>query len=265
MLKKLVLLGSGAAVLLGLFVGRSHILTTVGLVKKQVKDSVPIEFEIERARHLIAELDPEIEQNLRLIAQEEVEVAKLQDHLADLEEKLAIDERHILTEKEHLASGSPHFIAAANRVAYNRQQVRADLASRFAEFKTEAKKRDNLEMTLQARQAALEAAREKFNEMVAQKRQLEVELEGQVASLAMVDVKKAASNFQFDDSKLARTKALVEEIRTRIEVQARLANADTYRADRIPLEEPAENVDILDEVTRYFAEEAEIEELGFEN
>jgi hypothetical protein len=257
MLKKMVLVGGAAAVLVGMVAGRSHLLTTVGIVKQQVKNSVPLEFEIERARQMIKDLDPEIEQNLRLIAQEEVEVAKLEDRLAQIDEKLAIDKRHILLEKDHLASGDKYFLAAKNRRQYTQDEVTADLASRFAQFKTEAQTRDSLKMTLAARQASLEAAREKFNEMIAAKRQLEVEIENQVASLAMVDVKKAAGNFRFDDSKLARTKELVEEIRTRIEVQARLANADTFRMDRIPLDEPEENVDISEEIAQYFAEDVD--------
>ena len=49
MMRRLFLIGGAVTLLLGLVFGRSHIATTVGMVKQQVKDNVPIDFEIKRA------------------------------------------------------------------------------------------------------------------------------------------------------------------------------------------------------------------------
>lgn len=253
MLKKTLLIGGAGALLLGLVAGRSHLQTTVGMVKQQVKDNVPVEFEIKRARQMVKDLDPEIERNLRLIAQEEVRVANLEDEISAADERLAQDKRQILRLKEHLSSGDDYFVVAKH--AYTTQEVKTDLVSRFEQFKTESATHESRKQILAARQAGLEAAREKLNEMLAARTQLEVEIENQVANLAMVDVRTAATQYQFDDSQLARTRELVDDIRTRIEVQAKLANAELRRIDRIPLDEPADDLDIGEEVARYFAEE----------
>ena len=77
MLKKLLFVGVGLALLLALFMGRdccSYLSTSMGWMKDSVKESVPVQFEIERARKMIRDLDPEIERNMRKIALEEVEI-----------------------------------------------------------------------------------------------------------------------------------------------------------------------------------------------
>ena len=133
MLKKLVILGAGALVLLGLFVGRSHLRTTFGMVKQSVRDSVPIEFEIKRARQMIKDMRPEIEKNMHLIAREETDVAKLENQVTKAEKQLAKDRDDILKLKGDLDSGSETFVYAG--VSYNAKQVKADLSNRFDEFK----------------------------------------------------------------------------------------------------------------------------------
>jgi len=63
MLKKALFVGGGLAILAVLFFGRdavSYVSTSVAKLHESVKDSVPVEFEIERARKMIKDLVPEI-------------------------------------------------------------------------------------------------------------------------------------------------------------------------------------------------------------
>jgi replicative superfamily II helicase len=103
----------------------------------------------------------------------------------------------------------------------------------------------------QARSRGLGAAQDELKQMVADKRQLEVEVEDMEARLKMLEVAKAASELNIDNSRLARTKELLAEIETRIEVDAQLINAEDIVLDEIPLEEPAEKASILDRITDY--------------
>src|SRR5690606_39815140 len=72
---------------------RSYLGTSWGRMKSSVKDSVPVEFEIERARKMVKDLLPDIRHNMHVIAKEEVEVARLERQIADAEEKLAVSKR----------------------------------------------------------------------------------------------------------------------------------------------------------------------------
>ena len=53
----------------------SYITCSTNRVRRAVKESVPIDFELHRARDMLEQLIPEIHTKIRLIAHEEVEVA----------------------------------------------------------------------------------------------------------------------------------------------------------------------------------------------
>lgn len=254
MLKKTIVVGA-AVVLLGVLFGRSHVRTAVGMAKQAVKDNVPVQFEIKRAREMIKGLAPEIETNMHVIAREETEVAKLEKQVGSAEEKLAKDREGIMRLKKDLASGSETFVYCGRN--YSAKQVKEDLTHRFDQFKTREATADNLRKILVARQASLVAAREKLEGMLAAKRGLEVDVENLEARLKMVEVAQTTSDFNFDDSELSRTKELIAEIADRIDVAERLVNADTQVPGQIPLEEGDSERDITDEVAKYFGEHSE--------
>jgi hypothetical protein len=56
----------------------SYVRTSARSVQNSVKDSVPVEFEFRRARDLIEAILPELQAQVRMIAQEEVEIAALE-------------------------------------------------------------------------------------------------------------------------------------------------------------------------------------------
>ncbi len=59
----------------------SYLTSSTRQVRSAVKDSVPIDFELQRARDLLETMLPEIHTKIRLIAHEEVEVAALQQEI----------------------------------------------------------------------------------------------------------------------------------------------------------------------------------------
>jgi chromosome segregation ATPase len=260
MLKKTAILGAGLALVLGLVFGRSHVLTTVGLVKQSVKDSVPIEFELKRARQLITELEPEIRRNMHLIAKEEVEVEKLAKAVADNNTQLTKSREEIVRLKNDLDRGESTFVYAGR--SYSAKQVKTDLTNRFARYETRESALANNEKVLNARQKGLAAARQNLEEMLASKSRLEVEIENLEARLKMVEVAQTKSNFSFDDSRLSHTKELISDIQARIEVAERMVDAEGQFHDEIPLETVADE-DISRKIAEKFgSERAEIEALA---
>lgn len=252
MLKRSIVTGAVAATLLGLFVGRSHFSTAVGMAKQSIKDNVPVQFELKRAREMIRGLVPEIEKNMHVIAREETEVAKLERQVAKGIEQLAKDRDSVLRLKGDLDSGTHVFVYAGR--TYTDTQVKDDLAHRFDEFKTKEATTDSLRKILEARQRSLTAAREKLEGMLTAKRQLEVDVENLEARMKMVEVAQTTSDFNFDDSQLSQTKELISEISDRIQVAERLVNADTHYRDRIPLDQPGAQRNITEEIANYFGE-----------
>lgn len=252
MINKILLGGAGAALLMGLVFGRdaiSYVSTSASQLHAQVKDSVPVEFEIERARKMIKDLTPEIRRNMHLIAKEEVEVEKLQARVGNLKEELAKSKQEVLRLKDDLGEGKTYYTYASHR--YSRDEVQTDLAVRFERYKTQEATREKLDGILRAREQGLQAARGKLDAMLAARRQLEVDVENLEARQKMIEVAQSSSNFSFDESHLSRTRRLVEEIQTRLEVAERMVDSEGSLRGEIRLEEP-QHSDVLDQVTSYF-------------
>lgn len=251
MIKKAIIAGSAAVLLSAFFFGRdalSYIGTSASWVKSSVRGSVPIDFEIERARKMVKDLVPDIRANMHVIAKEEVEVARLEKQIADSDSKLARDRENLVKLRNDLAGGAQTFQYVGR--SYSAQQVKIDLANRFERFKTTEATVASLREMYDARQRSLDAARQKLEGMLAAKRQLEVDVENVEARLKMVEAAQTTCEYNFDDSRLSRAKELIGDLRIRLDVAEKMVNAEGYLDDEIPMTE-AQSEDIVAEVTQY--------------
>jgi hypothetical protein len=256
MMKKMLVVGGGV-VLVGLvFVGRdaySYLRTTAGYMTDAVQESVPIEFQIDRARGMVQDLVPEVRKNMHIIAKEEVEVQRLDEQIAQGDTRLGKEKDQVLRLKTDVASNKPTFQYAGR--SYTADEVRTDLAARFERYKTGEATLASLKEIRNARQKSLVAARQKLEGMLASRRQLQVEVENLEARLQMIAAAKATSNYQFDDTRLGRVKELVSNLRGRLEVAEKLVNAEVYYHDEIPLDKAAPE-NIVEQITEHFAPKA---------
>ncbi|MCA9249415.1 MAG: hypothetical protein KDA42_19975, partial [Planctomycetales bacterium] len=201
---------------------------------------------------MVSELEPDIRRNMHVIAKEEVEIEKLQKQIAQSEEKLAKQKGEIMQLSGDLsqAKGSYHYAGHS----YTTADVKEDLANRFERFKTNEATVGSLRDILAARQRSLEAARDKLEGMLVAKRQLAVEVENLEARLKMVEVAQTTSEYNFDDSQLARVKDLMNDIHTRLAVAEKLVDSDHQYEGEIMLEQETPD-NILEQVTEYFGAE----------
>lgn len=255
MLKKLVLgslIAGGVGVTLLGTSAYSYFRTGLRSVQQTIQDQIPIEIEIKRARDLISNLKPEIAQNLHLIAREEVEVSRMTKELDNKQNSLSKAKKEILRLKDDVAAQPAKLVYAGRE--YSLTQVREDLNHRFKQFQTQETTADKLEKILAARQKNLDAARRKLDEMLAAKRQLEIEVENLQARLTMVQVAETSSGLSLSDNQLSQTRRLLDDISSRIEVAERIVDSEGSLEGTIRIEESAPS-DIVDQVTRYFDDE----------
>lgn len=253
MCKKIAMAATGLALVLGLFFGRdaaSYVGTSVGWVKDSVKEAVPPEFELERARRMVKDLVPDIRKNMHVIAQEEVEVARLEREITATEEALVKDKADVTRLSSDLKAQPVSFNYGGR--TYSEDQVKRDLKARFDRFKTKEATLESLREIHEARIASLQAAQNKLAGMQTAKRQLEVDLQNLEAKLKMVEAAQTTCDYNFDDSRLSRAKELVSDLRTRLEVAQRMVDADGKELGEIPLDETVTG-DIVAEVDEYFA------------
>jgi len=228
----------------------SYLTTSASQVTSTVKDSVPIDFEINRARKMVASLEPEIRRNLHLIAKEEVEVDRIERQIESLENRLSKDRTDMVRMTSDLESGDSYIVYASRR--YSRNQVKADLTNRLNRAKTKDATLVNLSKVLNARQQGLEAARQKLEEMLAAKRTLLVEVANLEARHKMNEVAQAASEFAIDNSQLSRVKECVDDLESRIAANERFLNVEGEFHSEIPVEVvPEIDEDIVDQVASF--------------
>jgi chromosome segregation ATPase len=254
MIKKVIFLAGGAFLLAAVLFGRNaigYVRTSLAWARESAQNSVPVEFQIDHARNMVKDLTPEVRQNMHVIAKEEVELKRLEEQIAATEGRLAKEKEQMLRLKEDLSAGKGPF-AYANR-SYTADEVKADLANRFERYKTGEATLASLKGICQARERSLAAARQRLDGTLAARRQLQVEVENLEARNQMVAAAQSTSNYQFDESQLGRVKELVSNLRTRLEVAEKLANAETEFQGEIPLDKPtAQNV--TEQIGQYFSQ-----------
>ncbi|MCO8125498.1 hypothetical protein NHH03_27415 [Stieleria sp. TO1_6] len=255
MLKKAIVAGGAAALLSSMAIGvplASYTRCGVSWLRDSASDSVPLEWELKRARQMITDLKPEISDNAQRIAREKIQVVRLEKQLNETETRLAKAEDDIQTLTSDLEGGQQHYTYAGR--TYTSVQVKDDLKNRFKRFQTRRATADKLQQMLTARESSLSAAQQRMEEMLSARRQLEVEVENLQARLGALRVAQTASQLNLDDSHLSQTRRLLDEIATRIDVEEETMSVDAEYFGEINLEE-SNDEDLLEDIATYFGQE----------
>lgn len=253
MLKKIVIGSVAVAALSGVIFGTdaySYLTTSAKRFRTEVKANVPLEFEIERARNMVAELVPDIQKNMHIIAQEEVEIDDLRTQIARSEKNLNVEKQKLLTLCSDIGNSQGKF-HYSNRVA-KPGEVKTEVARRFERFQTAEATLKAKKSMLEARERSLNAAREKLDGMFSCKRDLEVEVQNLEARLKMLQAAQTTSQFNFDDSQLSRCKKTMQELKKRLDVAERVLEQDGKLIDGLGEEAPEVSEDVVEQVHRYF-------------
>jgi chromosome segregation ATPase len=255
MLKK-TLIGTAIAATLAVFVfGKdvfSYATTSASSLRSAVKSEVPLEFEIERARDIVANLMPDIRHCMHVTAEQQVDIEHLTADIARKDAELDRQQGQILALREDLAGGDETFVYASR--TYTSNEVKRDLAMRFERYKSaqEALLRDK--QILAARQKALQANQIKLDDMFVEKQKLEVQLEQLDAKLKTIQAAETVSELQIDDSRLSQAKTLIKALNRELDVRELELNKEgKFTSGLIPVD-AAEEVptNIGEQIDEYF-------------
>jgi chromosome segregation ATPase len=225
MVKKGILgaaLGAGALALLFGASAPSYLKTAFCKARQTVKGSVPIEFEIERARQEVMDLEPAIHENLENLTRAEVDAEHLQVEIAETQKNLDREQQTIVALRKHLA-GDMQLTGASN---YTPAELKGELAQRYDHWKNVKRILQEKDSTLKLKKQAVRAAREKLSQMKTMKAALMTKIESIEARLKQIEATQAANEFNFDDSALARAKKTVADLDKRLEVMARVSEQE---------------------------------------
>lgn len=198
----------------------SYLRTSAGNVRESVRENVPIEFELERARDLINEILPEIHSNIHVIAQDEVEIASLEEDIKLGAEKLAEDRSGLGKLRDKL-----NVVIASYEIGgckYSRDQLMEHVSLKFARVKDAEIIQGSKQRLLKTRQSSLQAAMQLLDRARSRKTELEQRVEGLVAKNRLIKASAVQSRVHVDDSKLSRADQLLSDIQKRLNVAERV-------------------------------------------
>ena len=251
-----VILTAGAALVGGLMFGGdllSYVRSSARSVQSAVKDAVPIEFDLQRARDMTEQIIPELQANIRLIAQEEVEIAALKGDIEQSRQKLADEGKRVATIRRKLDHQQVSYAFGDRQ--FSREQVTQDLSRRFERFKESQVILAGKVRLLETRQNSLGAAMQMLERTRDQKAQLEQQIEMLAAKQRLVQSAAVGSKVHIDGSKLAQTSKLIQQIKKRLDVAERVLAHESDFVQMIPVSVIDEK-DLLEEVDEYFDADA---------
>jgi hypothetical protein len=216
-----------------------------------VKDNVPIEFELRRARDLLDDIIPEMHASIRAIAEQEVEIASLRAEIADSEKAVAEAKGQVGRVREVLAKPGDSF--RVGYISYTRDELKDDLSRRFERTKEAEMVLAGKKRLLGNREKSLAAA----NQLFEKTRNQRVMLENQIAALEsqhkMVQLASVGSGVKIDHSKLAQTEQLIAQIKKQLDVAERvLAHKAKFVDPSVPVSGVNEK-ELLSEVDSYLS------------
>ena len=247
------------AVVAGLFLlNTTNLGSYAGTMFKKMKHSVhnqvPLDFEIERVKNDVSQLVPDMRKHISEIAQEMVAVDNLKADVANTRVELAKQKSEILTMRSDLENAKNVKTITYNSIDFPVSRVREKLSTKWQAYKVGEESLKSKERLLEAREESLSVARDQLGAMRSKKEQLEVEVARLEAEMKNLRLAQTKSNFQFDDSRLARINASLASIRDRLKVEStEMALRGTYANDLdIPIEKKVQTQEVLKEIDNHF-------------
>jgi hypothetical protein len=266
MLKKMFV--ASVAVAVGLFVLSHTRMASYGgtawnKIRETTKNQVPVEFEIERIKHEIAQLTPDIKKNLSILASEIVAVEELKDQVTLAKTNLTKQRESVRLMKDALKDGTELVSWSGRRI--RNSTMRDKVAIELAACQRCEKEIENKEQLLEAKERALDIARQQLAEMRSQKDDLEVQVANLETEVKTIRLAQTRSKFQIDDSRLAHIKGSLNELKNRLKVEdtQRRLFSEFGEGDEIPSAPKTKTSEqVIREVEAYLGDKADIKVAG---
>jgi peptidoglycan hydrolase CwlO-like protein len=255
MLKRMVVSSVATVLLAGFVFGKdmfSYATTACSKVRDAVKSEITPEFEVDRIRHEIERLMPEIREHMTVVAEQSVDVKDLERTLVEREQKLARQKDAILSLRSDLASEQERFVY--RHVTYTRGEVEEDLARRFGSFQVGEEALDRDRRILDAQRQTLRANQKKLDSMLGRKQDLSVQVASLEARLKTIQATEAVNSIELDETRLTHVEKMIQDLNRTLDVRESLLETQSSVLGRIPVEEASEGpeIDVLTEVDRHF-------------
>lgn len=255
MLKKAIIGGLALTLVAGIMLGSdfgSYFRTMKRRASEAVQSEMDLDFEVDRARTMIEDLIPAIEDCQAVVIKQQVQLTRLEKSVIAQEEKLDVKKGEILALRRDLSSDKEKFRYA--KMTFTRKEVDRDLKVRWDRFKSADAAMNRDKKIMLAQRDALRANQHKLESMVGQKKELEVAVAQLQARLEQLHAEEAISTLAIDDSALSRAKQLIQNLNDQLDYEeARLDAEANFSGGMIPVgQEVPSDRDITAEIDELF-------------
>jgi len=232
--------------------------TAVNKVRTAAHDQVPVQFQIDAAKDQLEKIGPEIHGMVHKISKEAVQIKRLAADVKADKSTLESSYDQMMTLREHVQSGQQVYVDTKGK-SFNQNRVEEDLRHRFSLYQTAEKTLEKKMEILEIRKLSLKTAHAKLDEAKAQQRELEVQIENLKARSRMNEVIATASQINIDNSQLAKTREMLDDIDARISADEEYLNIAPKYFGQISVGEDtvSPNSDIMEEMDAYFDSKAD--------
>jgi peptidoglycan hydrolase CwlO-like protein len=199
--------------------------TGTSIKKTFVSPETEAQFEIDRTRREIAELEPAIKENLVNVANAEMEVKKLEREIDAIKANHATEAEILTTLRSSLDTGD---FKLAGNVTYTADEIKSELSQRLPRYKQTSATIKIKEDTLKSKKKLVLAANQELSQMQAAKQGALAELAAIEARLKMIETTKERNNFNFDKTgnAMTRLKSSLADLHDKVDVIARTAELE---------------------------------------
>lgn len=248
-----VVLGITGGIVVGTGLG-SYVRSSGKMLKSVVKDSVPIEFEIQRAKDSLEGLVPAAQEALRDVAREEVEVASLEREIVNERDLIAPEVTKIQKLRDTLKTQLSAYPIGGRE--YRRQELVEELSRRLDGLKTAEMLLLGKEDLLRNRRRALDAAVQKLEKTRFARLELASQIESLEAQYRLIEAQATGTHFHLDDSKLSQSQSIIADLKKRLAVAQRVLAREAQFIEAIPVNAPNEST-VIESVDTYLQRRAE--------
>lgn len=235
----------------------SYLRTSTSAVQETIRETVPIEFELRHAGDMIEDILPDLQAQVRMIAQEEVEIAALETDITESRQRLSSEQTTLASLRNQMRVQQVSYSINGRNV--ERQQLTEQLHQRFKRFKQGELALSSKQKLLEKRQGGLRAAIALLDKMRHRKAELEQKVEALAAQHRLIQASAVESGHLADGSSLSEADQLLQQIETRLSVAERVL---AHEQDIFPVSVTDELVDeaqLLTELDSYFSVESPVE------
>jgi chromosome segregation ATPase len=220
MIKKLVIFGVIGVV--GWYAIRdsklgTRIRTEVTSWKKAVEDSSSPEKDLARIKADLKLMDVEIQKLIKPLAAETVNVRSIKDQVSEQRAKLS-------QSKEVLQARAAAIKSATEQVTFGERTMsitaaKTELEEGVKRYTANQKSLESMELTLASRERIKDTLEKQLEALKTQKLELAATVDALEAEVRLLQLQQTESNYQTDNTRLARVKESIRDLKTKVAVQ----------------------------------------------